>query len=210
VPAQLWRERHPEVRGLPGVDLGRREIASPLTDVSRLFDDGVRCVTIEEPVRLGEATVSTLRALVLIRDLTSQGIAVEWTLDCTADPGAVPRLVHLYPPSELVGAAEHDTEPDRELADWRRRFYVCKCVYRVGPGFLQVRDRRAGGLARFTLTDPRYLAAVDQLLPGCPRDAVPADVVAALEGESLALPIGDHLWWAPYRLRRWPFPSMTV
>jgi len=198
------------VRGLPGVDLGPREIASPLTDVSRLFDEGVRCVTIEEPVRLRDTTLPTQRALVLIRDLTSQGIAVEWTLDCTGVPESLPNLVHLYPPTELIGAAEHDTGPNSQLTDWRRRFYVCKCVYRMGPGFIQVRDRRAGTLARFTLTDPRYLAAVHRLLPGCPRSALPPDVIAPLEAESLALPLGPHLWWAPYRLRRWPFPSMTV
>jgi hypothetical protein len=144
--------------------------------------------------------------MVLLRELTSWAIVTDWQLLVGEHLDVWQRLNHLHPPRQLP---DH---PDAEevLAGWRDTFYLCKCVYRHGPGFVQVRDRRSGSLLRFTIDDPEYLAAIETLLPGAPSDAVPPGVLDDFIAEGLAGVAGDLAWWLPYRVRRWPYPSMIV
>ena len=110
------------------------------------------------------------------------------------------------PPAALLGY------PDAEevLADWRQTFYLCKCIFRRGPGFIEVRDRRNGSLSRFIVDDPAYLAAIEALIDGAPAADIPEGVLREFVDEGLAGLAGDLAWWLPYRVRRWPWPSMIV
>lgn len=221
----LWREHDEEVLGLglPGLAMGLRDAIAANTDGAReatgdgddpatlvegLFRDGLRRAAFSHPVDLtgGMDEPTLVRAMLLLRELTSWGIAVDWRLRPGEHTEVWRRLNHLYPPAELIG------QPDAQeaLDAWRDTFYLCKCVYRRGPGFIEVRDRRNGTLSRFVIDDPAYLAAVETLIGGAPAASVPAGILEDFAAEGLAGIVGGSAWWLPYRVRRWPWPSMIV
>ncbi|MEO3783977.1 DUF5825 family protein [Actinocorallia sp. B10E7] len=185
----LARDHSPEAAALPGMSLG----TVPLTDglsAEALFADGCRRVVFPAPIApLTDAAVA-LRALRLIRDLTSRAIAVTWRLSFE-EVEDWRDLAHLFPPRNA---------PD----GWRSDYQFGHLAERRGPGLLQIRDRRRPGLRRYTLTDPSDLAAVAALTPGCAATAVPETARDRLAALRLVLPVGNGLLWLPYRMRRWP------
>jgi hypothetical protein len=206
VDVELWRDYDPVVRYRPGMRLGTRTLAGAWRQsATELYEAGARCVRIAEPVTIcGNVSVQSGRTLVLIRELTSHGFAVEWRAVCRDGCVALRRLNHLYPPIEVAGAPEEATR------DWRATFFPCKCVCRRGPGFIEVRDRRLGSLEMFTIDDPRHIAAIEAISEGVAADEVPPDVRCDLAEADLLAEHAGYLWWLPMRVRRWPFPSMAV
>ncbi|WP_329260899.1 DUF5825 family protein [Streptomyces sp. NBC_01478] len=175
--------------------------------VSDLYSRGIRCVALDEPVSLRSPTPRDLRALDFVRNATGRGLLVRWHLRAgrRADPALTAHhLTHLQPPVSLDGGRSVE-----RLAEWRTRFYVGRCVWRRGPGFVQIRDRRDGVLQRFDLIQPEYVQAVT-LLEDQRADGVDPKVLAALRAEHLVLDFGGRDWWAPYRIDRWPVPSMVL
>ncbi|MCC3774893.1 hypothetical protein K6I33_005412 [Streptomyces sp. UNOB3_S3] len=146
-----------------------------------------------------------MRALTLVRDLTSHGIAVDWRPALDGEDESWRRLSHLYPPGEVVGRGG-----ERVRDAWRESYFFCKCFYRHGPGFLQVRDWRTGELRRITIDDPAYRAAVEPLLHGQVSTSVAPAVLDAFTGAGLVDILGEYAWWMPYRVRRWPQSHTTV
>ncbi|WP_043687321.1 DUF5825 family protein [Streptomyces xylophagus] len=207
-----WRDHDEEVLQLPVMSplvTVVAESATPAETAAELYGKGVRRVTLDRPADLSGATGARaiVSTMLLVGELTSWGIVVDWDVALGADPEVWRSFNHLHPPRQIL-----DTQNAEDIRqEWRSTFYVGKCVYRKGPGFVQVRDRRAGGLlARYTLDDPAYLEAVDRLSAGCPADAVPSAVLDHLVGESLAGRAGQLAWWLPYRVHRWPWPSFAV
>ena len=206
----LWRDHEEELLQTPGIAMGSRPVgaADPADLAAELYRDGARRVTLNEPVDLsdsrGPATV--VARLLLLSQLTSWGMVVDWEVRLEADLEAWSLLSHLYPPRTVSGATSAEHIRDR----WRHGFYLCKCVWRQGPGFVEVRDRRAGSLARFVIDEPDYLRAIERLSAGCPADEVPAPVLDDLVREGLAGRVGDLAWWIPYRVRRWPPSALVV
>ncbi|MEW1828170.1 DUF5825 family protein [Streptomyces sp. NPDC088196] len=175
--------------------------------VRDLYRRGVRCVALDEPVSLRSATPRDLRALDFVRNATGQGLLVRWHLRAgrRAEPSLTAHhLTHLQPPVSLDGGRSAE-----RLAEWRTRFYVGRCVWRRGPGFVQIRDRRDGVLQRFDLIRPEYVRAV-ALLEDQRADGVDPEVLDTLRAEHLVLDFGGRVWWAPYRIDRWPVPSMVL
>jgi hypothetical protein len=203
VKVELWRDYDPRAKDLPGMYLGARNITT--ASVGSLQAEGVACVTLREPVELcASTTVDDARTLVLIRELTGLGIAVEWEARCGDGCVASHRYDHLYPPVRVLG------QPDAVFATWRDTFFPGKCMYRHGPGFAQVRDRRSGGLELFTIDDPRHLAAISTAAEGARADQVPPNVRRDLATAGLLAGHDGHVWWLPARVRRWPFPSLII
>ncbi|GAA3776785.1 hypothetical protein GCM10022403_009440 [Streptomyces coacervatus] len=175
--------------------------------VRGLYERGVRCVTLDEPVQLRTPAPRDLRALDFVRIATARGLLVRWQLRAgrRADPALTARhLTHLQPPVSLDGSGQAE-----RLAQWRERFYVGRCVWRRGPGFVQIRDRRDGVLQRFDLTEPAYVRAVALLEEQRPGEVDP-EVLDALRAEHLVLRFGELDWWAPSLIDRWPAPSMLL
>jgi hypothetical protein len=175
--------------------------------VRDLYRRGVRFVALDEPVSLRSPTPRDLRALDFVRVATARGLLVRWHLRAgrRADPALTARhLTHLQPPASLDGV-----RPAERLALWRSRFYVGRCVWRRGPGFAQIRDRRDGVLQRFVLAEPEYVRAV-ALLEEQRADEADSEVLAALRAEHLVLSFGGLDWWAPSLIDRWPVPSMLL
>lgn len=211
-----WRDHDDEVLQLPWMDSPARIAVDPAGPApgpahlaAELYRSGTRRVALDRPADLsgGAGARSIVTTVLLVAELTSWGLVVDWEVSLGADPEIWRSLNHLYPPSAVLGAPDSDDIRQQ----WKETFYLCKCIYRKGPGFIQVRDRRTGGsLLRFTLHDPAYLQAVEQLSAGCRAEDVPAQVLDDLVGESLAGRAGDLAWWLPYRVRRWPWPSFAV
>jgi hypothetical protein len=205
---RLWRDHDEELVRLPAVSLGSRQVdlASPDEAAVALYRDGVRRVAVDAPVDLTGPPRAAVDRLLLVGQLTSWAIVVDWQLR-PADAGSHwPSLSHLYPPTAILGTDDADDIRER----WRRRFYVCRCIWRQGPGFIEVRDRRAESLTRFVIDEPDYLRAVERLSAGCRADEIPAAVLADLAGEDLIGRAGDLVWWLPYRVRRWPSAALLV
>lgn len=204
---RLWRHHDPVAADLPGIDLGTEQVTGDLVDAAAgLVARGTRRAALSAPVDLSGAgdPAATVRALVLVRELTSHAVAVDWRL--LAAPGEQWRLLgHLYPPSEVAGPSGQDI-----LAEWRSGFHLCRFVYRRGPGFVQVRDRRFGDLSCFTIDDPAYLAAIAGLRTGATASTVPGHVMDDLLAEGLVGVVGELAWWIPYQARHWPWPVMTI
>jgi hypothetical protein len=211
VPVRAWRDHDPTVRGRPGMDLGERELTGdPAAAVAALAAGGARCVRLPEPVPLcADAGVAAGRALVLLRELTGRGLAVEWTARCADGCAADRRYAHLYPPAAVDG-------PDGAAvtADWWRGHVHGRCLYRRGPGFVEVRDRRTGSLEMLTIDDPAHLAVIAALTgpgPGALRTAeLPGAVRDDLAGARLITDHAGWSWWLPTPAHRWPTPPMAV
>jgi len=183
-----------------------------------LFASGARRVTFDRVIDTGGADAdSTVRALTLIRDLTACGIVIDWELHGGAGQDDWRELSHLYPPASVTfdGAASDgatgDPDPDPAAtgdvdprADWARGYLMTKCAARRGPGLLQIRDRRWGGLRNITIARPDYLAAIARLEYGTSADQVPPNILAELRAQRLVGFAGGVAWWLPYRVRRWP------
>ncbi|MGW7416147.1 DUF5825 family protein [Streptomyces sp. NPDC054863] len=208
-----WRDYDEAACALPGMFLGDLPLTGPVAEESgRLWDLGARRVALADAVDLtatGDLAAArrTVRALSLVRDLTARAVLVEW--DLLLDPARPqdPRVLsHLQPPRTLHGTPDADTA----LATWRSGHYLGKCLWRNGPGFFQIRDRRWGNLQRFTADEPHYRTAVDALAYGALPESVPKDALDDFTEENLVLRLGPLAWWVPYRVSRWTQEAMAI
>ncbi|MEE1736586.1 DUF5825 family protein [Streptomyces sp. BE147] len=208
-----WRDYDEAACALTGMSLGSLDLTGPeASESDRLWELGARRVALPAVVDLAAAgdlagARRTARALSLVRDLTARAVLVEWDLRLDpARPDDWQALSHLQPPRTLRGASE----PDSALSTWRNGHYLGKCLWRNGPGFLQIRDRRWGNLQRFTADEPHYRHAVGELSYGAPQDTVARDALDDFTEERLVLHLGPLAWWVPYRVSRWTQEAMAV
>ncbi|WP_369033943.1 DUF5825 family protein [Streptomyces adonidis] len=208
----LWRDRDPAARRLPGIHCGTLDGPpdDPVDAVGQLAAEGVQFVQVHELVDLTDPDgASAVAVLLLIRELTGHGIAVDWTLRM-ADPAQWQALSHLYPPAALFRGPTGQDNEEHVVTAWRGSFHIAKCGYRRGPGFLEIRDHRWGSFRRLVVQTPRS-TAFQGLLDGVPVVAS-ASTERVLERhlrENLVHRVGRYVWWTPYRLRRWPL-STTI
>ncbi|WP_406131323.1 DUF5825 family protein [Streptomyces sp. NBC_00989] len=208
----LWRDRDPAAMCLPDIYYGtlERPPDDPVDAVAQLASAGVQFVQVHEPVDLTDPDgVSAVAVLLLVRELTSHGIAVDWTLRMP-DPAHWRALSHLHPPAAVLRSSTGQDNEDHVVTEWRDSFHIAKCGYRRGPGFLEIRDHRWGSFRRLVVNAPRS-TAFQRLLDGVPVVAS-ASTERVLERhlrENLVHRAGRYFWWTPYRLRRWPL-STTI
>jgi hypothetical protein len=148
----------------------------------------------------------TLAVIRLLRDAASHGLPVIWhgqvdgTLDSTL-------FVHLAPP------AARDVAGDTSTDEWRRRHQPGLCYYRVGPGFVFVKDvRRHGAAARYLLDDeaPEGFARLEAIVEVATLDPLTLELLDGLQEEGLAIQIEGHATLLAHRMRRWPVPAIDV
>lgn len=207
VEVELHRDYEPAAARIPGMALGVRRLTGLLRPLAAdLHSEGARQARLGVPVDLCvRADASSARALVLIRELTAHGVVVDWTARCVdgcADSGV---LHHLFPPARIDGVTDQTTA-DR----WRESFFLGKCVFRHGPGFVEVRDRRFGSLEIFTVDAPEHLAALPGLVEGVDVAELAPQVRREFADAHLIAEHAGHLWWLPTRTYRWPFPALAV
>jgi hypothetical protein len=197
VPVHLWRDYDAEAREKPGMDLGEELLQPNTASAQDLFDRGARRVEFLQMIDLADR--GSAWSLKMIGDLTSLAVIVDWWLRLDDYQEHWRLLNHLCPPGRLTGARR----ADEILIDWREEHYVGKCVYRRGPGFIQVRDRRRGDLRRVTIDDPSYLTVVESLVRGIDPGPDAVSIVTDLIDRRLVVRVGDFPLWLPYRAQRW-------
>ncbi|MGW3008317.1 DUF5825 family protein [Streptomyces sp. NPDC001219] len=210
---RAWRDYDEDACALPGMSLGAVDLTGPPDEQATLlwelgarrveFTGTVDLTAVDDPADAAHA----VRRLCLIRDLTARAILVQWQLRLPPEPDDGWRdLSHLQPPRTLTGPADAVAA----LAQWRDGHYLCKCLWRQGPGFVQIRDRRWGELRRFTAEEPEYQEAITQLSYGAPLRTVPKAIATDFLTERLVGRTGPLLWWLPYRVNRWIQEAMAV
>ncbi|AVV47161.1 hypothetical protein C6376_43420 [Streptomyces sp. P3] len=209
---RAWRDFDPQARRLPGMSLGSLPVTARTHEVDRLWDLGVRHAELDADVDLSTDDPAAHRRAVdrlcLVRDLTARAVSVDWDLRLSPRESAHhwKVLSHLQPPRTITGLED----VQEALHAWRTRHYLCKLVWRQGPGFVQIRDRRWGDLRRFTADEPRYREAIALLGTGAHHAHVDADVLREFTAEHLVLRVGELAWWLPYRVSRWLQEAMAV
>lgn len=181
---------------------------SSKADPARILD-GVHTMRWNDSIDLRKP--AGLAELSVLRDATARGIVTDWELVLPAPEAQFAPdidetlLAHLYPPRSIDGEGSHDWIPS-----WRDGFFIGKLVYRHGPGFIQVRDRRGGKLELYVIDEARHLNAIAASARGCSPAAIDQVVLAELLRARLVLLVADRLLWLPYRIQRWPLPPMAV
>jgi Family of unknown function (DUF5825) len=200
----LWKDRNPAAMRLPGMYAGSVDrLDDPSGAVSRLAAGGVQFARLRDTVDLADADgAAAVAALVVVRELTSHGIAVDWTIRMPAQAGWQ-LLSHLYPPAAVLCGSGSESV----TTQWRDSFHAAKCGYRRGPGFLEIRDRRTGSFRRTVIRSAQHGQAILPLLRGVPAAAVDETVIGRYLDADLVHRAGRFLWWTPYLIRRWPLSS---
>jgi hypothetical protein len=167
----------------------------------RSADFALRAAEADQPLRFGESVAADLRLIRLLRDATSHAVRLAWRL--SGVPSLDLRdLVHLIPPVDGVDAAAR-----AYAAEWIDAHRYGSYYYRRGPGFVTVRDVRAGGKKQRLLIDQgsaEFLemaeaAHADELSPAARRalpDAVDAGLAVLADDSTMVL--------LPHRMRHWP------
>ncbi|MEV1239009.1 DUF5825 family protein [Nonomuraea sp. NPDC050022] len=205
VPMTLWKDRDPAAMRVRGMYAGRVNVTGdPLATVSRLAADGVQLAQLDDMVDLDDpGGAAAVAALAVIRELTSHGIAVDWTLRMSVGSAGWRPLSHLHPPAAVYAGAAGDGI----AAEWRDTFHIAKCGYRLGPGFIEIRDRRTGSFRRLVIRNPNREEAIAPLLRGVRAASLAPTVTERYLRADLLHQVGRYVWWTPYRIRRWPLSS---
>jgi hypothetical protein len=207
VAMTLWKDRDPAAMRLPGIYAGTLDqLDDPLTTVSSLAASGVQYAQLRDPVDLGDTDgAAAAAALVAVRELTSHGIAVDWTIRLPAGAAGWQQLSHLYPPVAVLCGSESENV----TTWWRDSFHAAKCGYRRGPGFLEIRDRRTGSFRRTVIRSAQNDQGIAPLLRGMPAASLSEAATRRYLEADLIHQAGRFLWWTPYLIRRWPL-STTI
>jgi uncharacterized protein DUF5825 len=165
-------------------------------------------LVLEKPLGFGADSVATAWAVALLRECQSFGLTVRWRAVQHAG-FEFSMLRHLFPPRSLDSA-----QPDAELAAWRDDYKYGRCFFRMGPGFVQVKDVRSpSDAARLLLAEP----GVRDMFLRCLRPTLLATLpareraaVSELAAEGLVLRSGGLAVTVVPRMRRWPVPAGAV
>jgi hypothetical protein len=158
------------------------------------------------PLRFGTTTAEDFRLLRRLREVTSHTERLSWTLE--GIPLVPPEaLVHLYPP---VDGVDEDTR--RYARSWSSQYRYGSFYYRVGPGFVTVKDVRPGrDAARMVIDDgSEHLLAMAEVSTVDELAAPARDVLDDAEAAGLILRDDEHIVVLPYRMRHWPVPHLAA
>jgi hypothetical protein len=170
-------------------------------DPVALAEAGHEALLLAEPVVLGRDDEFDLRFLHLLREAMSVILRVDWSTAAPV-PFELSMVAHLQPPRAQSGDG------------WRNRHRFGLCYYRIGPGFVLLRDTRdAANGARYRLDDAEAVLSLPELetvrrLPELSADA--RELYQLLAGEDMVMRCGEWVTVLPYRLRRWPLPFDAV
>lgn len=147
--------------------------------------------------------------VIRLRGQMTGGTAEPWA---AALPGGLDtRLLHHLPPPAVP--AEHDPQlDDSGLRLWRAAFRPGLCYYRMGPGFVQIKDVRDSASAAWITLDQAlliegFLRCGEQPVPLATQGETDRAVLEVLLRENLLLQFGELVTAAPYHMRCWPIPA---
>lgn len=153
-----------------------------------------------------------VRMLALIRECSSIGVRVAWSLVLDARRlDALSRLDHLPAPAAIRVPDERAESAD----DWRSAGKFGLFYFRKGPGFVSVVDQRPESGRRIILDDPVLMEVFLDALDGCAwpeaaRTPHHAAASRALEEQGLIMRVGDHCVTLPVHMRTWPLGAALL
>jgi hypothetical protein len=172
-------------------------------DPVALAEAGYETVLLTEPVVLGRDDEFDLRFLHLLREAMSVILRVDWSTEAPA-PFELSMVAHLQPPRSGAPFSR----------EWSLQHRFGLCYYRLGPGFVLLRDTRdAEDGARYRLEHPEAVVSWSELEPVRRLSGLSAStrgLYDLLTGEDMVLRCGEWVTVLPYRLRRWPVPFDAV
>jgi Family of unknown function (DUF5825) len=203
--ARRWPISDPRVHRVDG-QLTARLLAG--IEPVALARAGAEHLVLAEPASLGASDEFDVRFVRLLREAISVTVRVDWTAESLGQLPA--RLVCHLPPPRAGAALREDGG-----VSWRERYQFGRCYYRIGPGFVLIKDTRHGDGrgARYRLDEAQAFAAFGELeqalyLPEASSQAT--ELFHLLGEEGLTLRLGDWGTVLPFRMRRWPVPFSTV
>jgi len=166
----------------------------------------LRAVELAEPVVFGTSPREDLQLLRILRDATSHGVRLHWTL---AGRPCHPLRTHTHLVPPVRGTSEASAA---YAASWTAAYRYGAFYYRHGPGFVTIKDVRDGASASRMVIDEgadvfEALAAAHTLAEAGPVDPAILDVAAEA---GLLLRTGDDVLVLPYRMRHWPVPYSSI
>jgi hypothetical protein len=185
-------------------------VAADTDDVRARLDDlvasGTRELRITEPVDLTLKDRASLETVRLLRDAVGYGLRIDWRVSPVAVP-SVANFTHLPPPSNLD---ELGVLPGSDAETWTKLYSYGQLFYRVGPGFVSIKDvRPTVSAARMTLEGENaegFLALADGRVDAGASRALRSELVDYRLG--VAFKVGFLV--LPYRIRQWPIPFSAV
>lgn len=166
----------------------------------------LRTVTVDEPVDLGAAADECLRLLRVLRDATSHAVRLRWTLS------GVPNLparthTHLVPPHSGTNEAAR-----RHAVLWAAAYQYGAFYYRLGPGFVAVKDvRDAADAGRMVIDDGHEaFLALAEATARAEVAHVGSEILETAAEAGLLLYTDETVLILPYRMRHWPVPYAAV
>lgn len=157
----------------------------------------------------GQATV---RTIALIRECSSIGAQVTWSLILGEEQlDLISRLDHL-PAPHLITVLPNGAP---SVGEWRSSSTFGLFYFRKGPKFLSVVDQRPESSSRIILDDPAMIDVFFQGLDGCawaevtrnPRYAAAAH---GLVDKGLVMRVGDYCVTLPVHMRSWPLGAALL
>lgn len=144
--------------------------------------------------------------VIRLRRLMADGTVGSWAGPLPGGLDTRP-LHHLPPPA---GTEPHPHDPRLDL--WQAAFRPALYYYRLGPGFVQVKDVRDPGSAAWITIDQEplidaFLRCSEQPVPVTGQDRDDRAALDILLQEGLLLQFGELVTTAPYRMRHWPLPA---
>lgn len=165
---------------------------------------GAQRLTLAGPVAFGEDPARDLAVLRMLGEAAAHLVDLDWTL-AGEPPWPLRTVVHLPPPTTTLGAGDFARR-------WRAEHRVGLCVYRVGPGFVRIRDLRPHGPHQRVLIEGGWATGFVALASDpwhWPDDRATTLVDDLTEhGLAIRLPTGPHL--LPTRVLRWPIPQSDI
>lgn len=156
------------------------------------------------PVRLGDDPGHDHALLRFLTDVAEHLTDLDWTL-AGEPPWPVRTFVHLPPPRD--GA---DRSAREYAARWRSDHRVGLCTYRLGPGFVRIRDVRPDGPHLRVLIDGRWAEAFATVMGEGAIDGAGRQLLDDLTAAGLATTVGATTHVLPVHLRRWPIPYTSI
>ncbi len=175
-------------------------------DLGALLSATTRLVRLASPCWLSvEEPRASLALVRLLREAQSFGVPVDWQLRADESVALEP-FVHLAPPRSVT-----DTVLDAARVAWQERHEPGLCYYRLGPGFVFVKDvRRANASARYKIEGVGDLRVLEGVADVAGLDRETRELLADLEAADLAVRLGGWATLVPCRMRRWPVPAHEV
>ncbi|MDB5937335.1 MAG: hypothetical protein JWQ01_4679, partial [Massilia sp.] len=189
-------------------DLAKLLSASPVSQVEFV-----------DPLDLSTDSSATIaRTVAVLRECSSLGASVRWTLRTAPGQGGLVGLLDHLPAPQRVEFAGGGDQP---VTPWRSDSYFGLFYFRRGPGFLSVVDQRPESGRRLVIDDPARMAVFRRCHDGCAwaelaTEPGTADAAGDLLKAGLLLRPGDgasadaHLVTLPVHMRTWPIGSKLL